>query len=186
VCFIVRKTTSELERAILTTPLFAGAENTNSWRARKRDLQHAFPLDVLMVPSSAFAFSTNGERLTCGGFSLSEIIHLGSFEFITDYFGSQSLSPRRSHSGTTFMGSTGSVSPSPWWAMVEDSTKEFHMASSGGGVSDLPSHRSLGVGAPHATITTPPMQEGALAIQSMTTVQPWALTSWPHTGHSFE
>jgi hypothetical protein len=31
-CFIVRKTTSELERAILTTLYFASAENTNSWR----------------------------------------------------------------------------------------------------------------------------------------------------------
>jgi hypothetical protein len=29
-----------------------GAKNTDSWRARKGDLQRAFPLDVPMVPSS--------------------------------------------------------------------------------------------------------------------------------------
>jgi hypothetical protein len=33
VCFIVRKTTSELERVILTTLCLAGAKNTNSWHA---------------------------------------------------------------------------------------------------------------------------------------------------------
>jgi hypothetical protein len=49
VCFIVRKTTSELEHAILTILYFAGAENTDSWCARKGELQGAFLLDVLMV-----------------------------------------------------------------------------------------------------------------------------------------
>jgi hypothetical protein len=37
-CFIVRKTTSELERVILTTLYLASAKNTNSWHARKGDL----------------------------------------------------------------------------------------------------------------------------------------------------
>jgi hypothetical protein len=32
----------------------------------------------------------------CSGFSLGETVYLGSFEFITDYFGGLSLSPRRS------------------------------------------------------------------------------------------
>jgi hypothetical protein len=40
-----------------------------------------------MVPSSVLAFSTDGERLMCSGFSLSKIVHLESFEFIADYFG---------------------------------------------------------------------------------------------------
>jgi hypothetical protein len=34
VCFIVRKTASELEHVILTTLYFASAEHTDSWRAR--------------------------------------------------------------------------------------------------------------------------------------------------------
>jgi hypothetical protein len=38
---------------ILTTLYLAGAKNTDSWCARKGGLQHAFPLDVTMVPSSA-------------------------------------------------------------------------------------------------------------------------------------
>jgi hypothetical protein len=73
----------------------------------------AFPMDVLMVPSSVLTFSTDGECLMCSGFSLGETIHLGSFEFITDYFGGLSLSLRRSNSDTTFMGSTRSGPPSP-------------------------------------------------------------------------
>jgi hypothetical protein len=42
-----------------------------------------FPLEVLMVPSSVIA---DGEHLMCGGFSLSETICLGNFEFIANYF----------------------------------------------------------------------------------------------------
>jgi hypothetical protein len=99
VCFIVHKTTSEQEHAILTTLYLAGAENTDSWHARKGNLQHAFPLVVPMVPSSAITIVTDGECLTCGGLSLKETIHLRNFKFITDYFGSLSLSPRRGNEG---------------------------------------------------------------------------------------
>jgi hypothetical protein len=66
-----------------------------------------------MVPTSTLAIATDGERLTCGGFSLDKTVHLASFEFITDYFGGLSLSPRRINSGATFMGSTHNRSPSP-------------------------------------------------------------------------
>jgi hypothetical protein len=52
-----------------------------------------------MVPSSTFAFSADGEHLTCGGFSLGETVRLGCFEFISNYSGSLSLSPKRSDSG---------------------------------------------------------------------------------------
>jgi hypothetical protein len=82
-----------------------------------------------MVPSSTLAFSVDGEHLTCGGFSLGKTIHLGSFEFIADYFGCLSLSPK-SDSGTAFMGLTYSRPPSSQRAMIEDSAEEFHMASS--------------------------------------------------------
>jgi hypothetical protein len=49
VCSVVFKTILELERAILDTLYFAGAENTDNWRTRKGDLSHVFPLDVPMV-----------------------------------------------------------------------------------------------------------------------------------------
>jgi hypothetical protein len=39
-----------------------------------------------MVPSSVITITIDGERLMCGGFFLSETVHLGNFEFITDYF----------------------------------------------------------------------------------------------------
>jgi hypothetical protein len=38
VYFVVRKTSLELERAILTTLYFAGAENTDSWSAIKKEM----------------------------------------------------------------------------------------------------------------------------------------------------
>jgi hypothetical protein len=57
------------------------------------DLQHAFPLDVSVVPSLPIVVGADGEHLTCGGFSLGETVHLGNFEFITDYFGGLSLTP---------------------------------------------------------------------------------------------
>jgi hypothetical protein len=96
-------------------------------------LHHAFPLDVMMVHSSAFTVSTDGERLTCGGYSLGEIVRSGSLEFIADCFNGVSLSPRRNNSSTAFMGSTHNGPPSPLWAMIEDSTEEFYMTSSGEG-----------------------------------------------------
>jgi hypothetical protein len=90
----------------LDHPILASAKNTNSWHARKRDLQPTFCLDVLMVPSSVI--SITGERLTCDGFSLGETVRLGNFEFIVDYFSGLSLSPRRGNTGTAFMGTTHS------------------------------------------------------------------------------
>jgi hypothetical protein len=70
VCFVVHKTTSKLECTILITLYFADVENTDSLRTRKGDLQCGFPLDVLMVHSSALAVSTDGECLMCDRFSL--------------------------------------------------------------------------------------------------------------------
>jgi hypothetical protein len=66
-----------------------------------------------MVPSSVLTISVDGEHLTWSGFSLGKTIHLRGIEFIADYFGGLSLSPRRNDSGATFMGSTriGPLSP---------------------------------------------------------------------------
>jgi hypothetical protein len=125
-----------------------------------------------MVPSSVLTFSTDGEHLMCGGFSHGETIYLGSIEFIVDYFGSLSLSPKRSDSDSTFMGSTHSRPPSPWRATTEDSTKEFHMASSEGVGFGLPSPRRLNVGVLPAPITTQTWKEDAPPMQSMMMVRP--------------
>jgi hypothetical protein len=107
----------------------------------KGDSQRAFPLDVPMVLSYAVIVAADGERLTCGGFSLGETVHLRNFEFITDYFGGLSLSPRRGDEGASFVGSTHNGASTAWWAMIEDSTEEFLTASSREGSFDLPSPR---------------------------------------------
>jgi hypothetical protein len=138
VCFVVHKTTSELECTILTTMYFTATENTDSWHARKGDLQHAFPLDVSMVYSSMLAVSTDGECLTCSDFSLGETVHFGSLEFIVDCFGDLSLSPSRNESSAAFMGSPHNGPPTLLQAMIEHSTVEFFTASSEEGGSSLP------------------------------------------------
>jgi hypothetical protein len=157
----------------LDHPILAGVENTDSWNVTKRDLQRAFPLDVLMVPSPAITIATDGECLTCGGLSLGETVHLGNFEVITDYFSLLSLSPRRGNSSAAFMGSTHSGPPSLWRGIIEDSIEEFLTTSSGEGGFNLPSPRRHGMGAPLAPITTTPWMENAPITQAMTTVPPW-------------
>jgi hypothetical protein len=92
-----------------------------------------------------------------------ETVRLGSFEFITDCFDDLSLSPRRKDSGATFMGSTRSGLLSPW-AMIEGSTKEFYMASSGEGSSGLLFPQSHDMGAPPAPIATEPWLKDILGI----------------------
>jgi hypothetical protein len=86
-----------------------------------------------MVPSSAITIAIDGERLMCDGFALDKTVHFGNFEFIADYFGSLSFSPRRGAAGAAFMGSTRSGASTPRRATIEDSAKEFLMASCGEG-----------------------------------------------------
>jgi hypothetical protein len=118
---------------ILTTLYFAGAKNTNSWHARKEDLQCVTSLDILIVPSYSIAIAADGECLAYGGFSLGEPVGLGNFEFIANYFGGLSLSLRRGNKGVIFKGSTHSEASTPQWATIEDSTMELLTASSGVG-----------------------------------------------------
>jgi hypothetical protein len=168
---VVHETTSELEHAILAILLFAGAENIDS--CQEGGIAACFPLDVLMLHSSVPSIANNGERLTYGGFSHGETFGFGSFEFIADYFGSLSLSPKESDLGTAFMDKTRSGSPS-LWAMIEDITEEFYMASSREGGSGLPSTLRHGTGATPAPITTTPWLEDILVTQVMMTVRPQA------------
>jgi hypothetical protein len=67
----------------------------------------------MTVPSFAIAIATDGEHLTCSGFSLGETIRLRNFEFIADYFGGLSLSLRRGNEGAALMGSTLSGESTP-------------------------------------------------------------------------
>jgi hypothetical protein len=127
----LRTRTRNLDHRILVD-----AENTNSSPARKGDLQHTFPLDIPMVPSLALAVAVDCERLPCDGFSLGETI----------CFDSLSLPPWKDGSDATVMGSYCGGPPSPLWAIIGDSIKEFHMASNGKGGIDLLSPRRHGTG----------------------------------------
>jgi hypothetical protein len=77
------------------------------------------------------------------------------------------------------MGSTHSGTPSPWWAMIEDSAEEFLTASSGEGGSALPSPRRHGMGDSPAPITTAPWMEKTPATQVMMMVPPRPDTGLP-------
>jgi hypothetical protein len=131
-------------------------------------LQRAFPLHILMVPSSVITATADGECLTCGEISLGETVRLGSFKFIADYFDDLSLSPRRGDAGTAFMGSTHSGASTPWRAMIEDSIEESLTASSGEGCLALfppaPSPRRHGMEALPALIATTPWLKDILDI----------------------
>jgi hypothetical protein len=99
----------------------------------------AFPLYILMVPSSALTVATDGERLSCDVFSLDKTIHFESVEFITNRFGDLCLSPMGDGLGAAVMGSTCGGRPCPLRVMIEDSVEEFHMTSDGEGRINLPS-----------------------------------------------
>jgi hypothetical protein len=44
--------------------VLGGVENTDSWHAKKGDLQRAFPLEILMVLSSVIIVAADDEHLT--------------------------------------------------------------------------------------------------------------------------
>jgi hypothetical protein len=180
VSFVVRKTFSEEECTILTT-LILKVEKTNSWCARKGDLQRAFPLNVLMILASAITVVADGECLTCSGFSLGKTVHLRNFEFIVDYFGGLSFSLRRGVEGATFMSSTRSRASTPRWAMTKESIEEFLTVSGREGSFDLPSTRRRSAGAPLALAVTTPWMENAPTTQAATMVPSRMVAPWLET-----
>jgi hypothetical protein len=119
----------------LTTLYFAGAENTNSWRAMKGNLQRAFPLDVPIVYSSRHTFVANGNNPTGIGLTPGETICFGSLELTADRFGCLSLSPKRVDQGVVFIGMVHSGSLS-LHTTLEESFDEGSAASDEGGALD--------------------------------------------------
>jgi hypothetical protein len=92
VFFVVRKTISELECAILATLFLPVQKALIVGVPGRRIYSVLFFYTFQWFPSSIIAVAANGDCLTCGGFSLDEIVHLGNFEFIIDYFSGLSLS----------------------------------------------------------------------------------------------
>jgi hypothetical protein len=127
-CFIVHKTTSELECVILTTQYLVGAKNNDNWCARKGDLQRAFLLDVLMITSLKLSFITNGDNTTSVGLAPGETIHFDSLEFTADLLGCLSLYPEEGDSGSIFEWMVHSGSPS-LHTTLEDASEEGGAAS---------------------------------------------------------
>jgi hypothetical protein len=116
-----------------------------------------------MVLSSSITITVDSKRLVCSGFSLGELICLVNFEFIADYFGGLSISPRRGNKGAIFVGPTHSRASTPQWATIEDPTEEFLTTSSEEGSFDNPSPRWFITGAPFAPTATATWKENALA-----------------------
>jgi hypothetical protein len=138
-----------------------------------------------MVHSSTLTITTDGEHLTCGGFSLGKTVHSGSLEFIVDCFGNLSFSPKGSDSSTVFLGMVHSGSPS-LGTILEGSKDEFYMASSREGSSSLPDSWRHNMGTLPAPITTTPWPEDALTSLTMRTVPLRTIALWLDVGLSPE
>jgi hypothetical protein len=121
----------------LDHPVLAGAENIDSWHGRKGDLQHAFPLDVLVVTSQKLSIA-NGNNPTGVGLSSGKTIHFDCLEFTVDRLGRLSLSPYEWDSSAIFIGMVHNGSPS-LHTTLKDSSDEGGTTSSAGGSSGSPS-----------------------------------------------
>jgi hypothetical protein len=95
----------------LDHPIRAGVENTDSWRAKKGDLQHAFPLYVPMVTSPKLSFVANDNNLTDIGLALGETIHFSSLGFTANCLGHLSLPPYERDSSVIFIEMVHSGTP---------------------------------------------------------------------------
>jgi hypothetical protein len=114
-----------------------------------------------MFPSSTLVVATDSERLTRGGFSLDKTICFGILEFITDCFSGLSLSPQTDGSDAATTGLTHNGLPSLMWAMIGNSTEEFHTTLDNEGDFGLPSPGRHSTGAPPTPVTTTSWLENA-------------------------
>jgi hypothetical protein len=99
--------------------------------------------------------TTDGEHLTCGGFSLGETIHYGRLELLADYFSSLSISPMGNDSGVIFMGTASSSSMS-LCTILENSANEFYTTPSREGSSGLHISQRHNMGTPPILVVTTP------------------------------
>jgi hypothetical protein len=108
VCFVVLHSSQDHLRIgtrDLNHPISCQCKKHLQLARQERHLQHAFLLDVLMVPASVLTIAAGGECLLCGGFSRGKTIRFESLEFIADHFGGMSLSPMWDGSNAVVMDS---------------------------------------------------------------------------------
>jgi hypothetical protein len=103
---LVHETTSELEAHDLVDLVICRCRKHQYSACQEGGFVTHFPLNVLMVRSSALTVATDGKHLTYGGFTPGQTIHFESLELITNGFGSLSLSRTGNDSGTVFVGMT--------------------------------------------------------------------------------
>jgi hypothetical protein len=132
----------------LSQPFLTDAKNTNSWHARNGDLQCVFPLDILMVPSSALTIAADGECPSCNVFSPDKTIRFGSLGFIAVCFSGLRLSPKGCSSDVIAMGSTHGGPLPLLWAMTKVST--WLQLKMGGSTNRLPEGTTWGLRPPPA------------------------------------
>jgi hypothetical protein len=150
----------------------AGEKNTDSWHARKGDLQRAFPLDVPMVLSLKLSSVDNGNHPTDIGLAPGSTIHFGSLEFTADHLGRLSLSPQEWDSSTIFIGMVHTGSPSLHTALKE-SSDEDGVALGAGGSSGSPDPRGCNVVTPTDPITATLAPKNTPTLQTIPTVTVW-------------
>jgi hypothetical protein len=108
----------------LEHPISCQYRNIDNWCAGKGDLQHAFPLNILMVPTLKLSFIANNNNPTSIDLAPGSAIHFASLEFITDHLGRLSLSPQEWDSSTLFIGMVHSGSPTLRTALEESFDKD--------------------------------------------------------------
>jgi hypothetical protein len=108
----------------LVDPVICWCRKHRELACQKGGFVACFSLNISMVQSSTLVITADGKHLTCGGFTLGEIIRFGSLEFIADNFRSLSLSPKGNDSGADFRGMAhgGSLS---LHTILEDSADEL-------------------------------------------------------------
>jgi hypothetical protein len=109
-----------------------------------------------MVHSSTLIVTTEGEHLTCGGFSLGETVHFGSLEFI----------PR----GAT-------QAPSSWERPTAGHLR--YIPSSRAPLTSSTQCLRHSMGTPPALIAITPLSDDAPTPQTKMMVLPQTITLWP-------
>jgi hypothetical protein len=132
-----------------------------------------------MVSSLKLTFVANGNNTAGVGFTLGEIICLGSLEFTANHFVNQSLSPEGNDSGAIFIGMVHNGSLS-LHAVLEESSNEGNTASGRGGSSKFLGPQGCNVGTPTIPIYTTPPSENTPMLVTILEVQWW--TAAPQLG----